>query len=82
MRYVLLAFMECLCLERMALLICKAVDMIHENSVLGLLSETQPTWPDFTSSSTEENTVAARQLATLVVLLAHCYRLSQASLQA
>lgn len=81
-RYVLLAFMECLCLERTALLIRKAADAVHEGNVLGMLSESQPGWLDHHSSSTEENTVAARQLATLVTMLAHCFRLSQSSLQA
>lgn len=81
-RYVLLAFMECLCLERTALLIRKAADVVHDGNVLGMLGDTQPAWLDFNSSSTEENTVATRQLATLMTMLAHCFRLSQSSLQA
>lgn len=74
--------MECQCLERTALLIRKAVDVIHENNILGMLGETQPSWLDFNAGSAEENTVAARQLATMVALMAHCFRLSQSSLQA
>jgi len=81
-RYVLLAFMECLCLERTALLIRKAADFIHDNNILGMVGTDQPSWLDFASRDpTEENAVATRQLATLVALVAHCFRFSQSSLQ-
>lgn len=81
-RYVLLSFMECLCLERTALLIRKAADFIHENNIIGPVGTSQPSWLDFASRDpTEENAVATRQLATLVALVALCFRFSQSSLQ-
>jgi hypothetical protein len=86
-KYTLLVLLEMLSLKRAAMLLKHAVDFIHDNCILGLLLEGPAAWDTFTratsqaASDADDNTLATRQIATLIVLMTQIYRFSQPRLQ-
>lgn len=86
-KYTLLVLLEVLSLERAAMLLKHAVDFIHDNCILGLLLEGPAAWDTLTRgnndnpSDADSNTLATRQIATLIVLMTQIFRFSVARLQ-
>ena len=74
-------------MERAAMMLKYAVDFIHDNCILGLLLEGPAAWDTLTlanhdpSSAADSNTLATRQIATLIVLMTQLFRFSPTRLQ-
>lgn len=86
-KYALLVLLEVLSMERAAMLLKLAVDFIHDNCILGLLLEGPAAWDTLTRANNDApsdadcNTLATRQVATLIVLMTQLYRFSPTRLQ-
>ncbi|NJR42957.1 MAG: hypothetical protein HC767_10130 [Akkermansiaceae bacterium] len=83
-KYALLVLLELLSLERAAMLLKHAVDFIHDHCILGLLLEGPAAWDSLTQADNDAadgNTLATRQIATLLVLMTQIFRFSQPHVQ-